>query len=74
MPRPVKFFKTYHDIDVIENKEKRFEKSISPIIIIIQVAIKRDAGQELQVQKWICEVLGQPGMFDKVPYEDVLKV
>jgi len=37
------------------------------------VAIKRDAGQELQVQKWICEVLGQPGMFDKVPYEDVLK-
>ena len=41
---------------------------------MIQVAIKRDAGQELEVQKWICEVLGQPGLFDEAPYEDVLKV
>jgi len=37
------------------------------------VAIKRDAGQELLVQNWICDVLGQPGMFEDVPYEDVLK-
>jgi len=37
------------------------------------VAIKRDAGQELEVQKWMCDVLGQPGLFDEAPYEDVLK-
>ena len=41
---------------------------------ITQVAIKRDAGQELEVQKWMCDVLGQPGLFDEAPYEDVLKV
>ena len=40
----------------------------------IQVAIKRDAGQELEVQKWISEVLGEPNLFDSTPYEDVLKV
>ena len=41
---------------------------------ITQVAIKRDAGQELEVQKWMCDVLGQPALFDEAPYEDVLKV
>jgi len=37
------------------------------------VAIKRDAGQELEVQKWISEVLGEGDLFANAPYEDVLK-
>jgi len=37
------------------------------------VAIKRDAGQELEVQKWISEVLGEGDLFANSPYEDVLK-
>ena len=41
---------------------------------LLQVAIKRDAGQELEVQKWISEVLGEQNLFDSAPYEDVLKV
>ena len=38
------------------------------------MAIKRDAGQELEVQKWISQVLGKPDLFENTPYEDVLKV
>ena len=41
---------------------------------LLQVAIKRDAGQELEVQKWISEVLGEQNLFDSDPYEEVLKV
>merc|ERR1712055_980158 len=37
------------------------------------VALKRDAGQELLVQKWISEVLGQPDLFEDALYEEVLK-
>jgi len=37
------------------------------------VAVKRDYGQEQQVQQWICDVLGKPNLFEDVLYEDVLK-
>ena len=62
----------------MNNIQKILQQTFKKILYlsddILQVAIKRDAGQELEVQKWICEVLGQPGMFDEAPYEDVLKV
>ena len=74
MPRPVNFIITiiiYVYTYIIENilwiRTVCNENSL-------QVAIKRDAGQELEVQKWISEVLGDPNLFDSDPYEDVLKV
>lgn len=37
------------------------------------VACKRDAGQELEVQRWISAVLEEPSLFQDAPYEEVLK-
>ena len=77
MPRPVRYSqntpcKIYSNPSfLIVNKESKYILSSN---YITQVAIKRDAGQELEVQKWMCDVLGQPALFDEAPYEDVLKV
>ena len=39
--------------------------------ILFQVKCKRDALQELEIQRWIEAVLGEP--FPELPYDDALK-
>ena len=75
MPRPVRYFQNTPCKNINKVYRNHIEsKYIQLLNDITQVAIKRDAGQELEVQKWMCDVLGQPALFDEAPYEDVLKV
>ena len=76
MPRPVKFIiiNICKCVCVLMCMKNILWINTVCIENLLQVAIKRDAGQELEVQKWISEVLGEQNLFDSDPYEEVLKV